>query len=225
MVEKLKSVLKTPKLRSGAKALVLALSLYALPLWVTGALAFLFYFWPVTFSLGFMGTFISLSIVSAVLFGAAPSFITALAAGVVFFLLLGIKNVLFLHRFSLFLLCLGFIVFSSVWGFFSGLVSLPVLAVMIFLAVRDGLAAFTPFPKKASLFAAVSALVVSEMSWAVFYLNIPDHWATVSVILVFIGVIFMTIEYLRGHLFKSEAPFWATALAVVAFAIAIIASF
>jgi len=225
MVEKLKSVLKTPRLKSGAKALLLALSLYLMPLWVSGILAFFFYFWPSAFSFSFLGSFISFFIVASNFSSDGNYILSALVFGGAFFLLIGVKNVLFLHRSPLFLTYLGFIAFLGIWEFFTGTLSLPVLALVIFLVVRDGLKSFTPLPGRTALLSAVSALAVAEISWAIYCLNILDIWASVSVALIFGGILFMIIEYLRGSLFKSNAHFWAVALSVIAFTITLIASF
>lgn len=225
MERKLKSALKNPKLRSGAKAFALALALYFLPLWVAGVLTLVFYFWSPAFSSGFLGSLIALFAVAETFFSAFPSFFAAAVFGAAFFILLGVKNILFFRRPLYFYLFLGFVSSLAVWLFFNGLLSLLVLAFVIFFLVKDALNAFAPFPGRVPLLSVVSAFAVAEIAWAVFYLGIQPFWAAVSVILVFVGILFVIVKYLRGHIFKSNAPFWTVTLAVIAFAIIIIAAF
>jgi hypothetical protein len=229
MAEKLRSVLKIPKLRLGAKAVALALCLYFLPIWAAGILAAAFYFLPTAFSFSFLGTFVSFSVIAGSLYSVSQSIPAALAAGAMFFLLLGVKNVLFVRRPPVFFFLISALIFLALWEFFAGIVSLPILALVVFLFCRDAFSSFTPPPEggsgRTSLLAAVSALLVSELSWAVFYLNIPVWWATIAVFLVFSGVLYVVVKYLRGSLFRSNAPFIATALAIASVSLLILVSF
>lgn len=207
----------------------MALGLYFLPIWAAGILAAALYFLPAAFSFSFLGTFVSFSVLAGSLFSVSQSVPAAIAAGIMFFLLLGVKNVLFVRRSPVFFFLLSALVFLSLWEFFAGIISLPILALSVFLLCRDAFASFTPPPDggsgRTSLLAAVSALLAAELSWAVFYLNIPVWWAAVAVFLVFSGVLYTVVKYLRGSLFKSNAPFMATALAIVSMTILILASF
>ena len=232
MVEKLRSVLKIPKLRSGAKAIAIALSLSFLPLWATAIIAVFFYFFPVAFSINFLGSFISLSLVVGSFFSSGfvlPSGISAIFAGILFYILLGVKNVLFIHRSPAFFTIFPIIVFCSLLGFFSGAVSLPIVALAVFFLSRDALSAFTPgtplLSGRGALLSAVLALLVAELSWSVFYLDASIVWSAIAVFMGFAGSLYAIIKYLKGELFKSNAPYIATALGIVSFTLLILLAF
>jgi hypothetical protein len=177
------------------------------------------------FSFSFIGTFVSLAVLLGSLFSASPTAPIALLSGFLFFLLLGVKNVVMVRRFPVFFSLVYAMSFIAVWGFFSGIISLPVLALIVFLVCRDAFASFTPFPGRTSLLAAIAALFIAEMSWAVFYLNIPVGWASVAVFMAFSGVLYAIVKYLRGALFKSNAPFIATALGIASASLLLLVSF
>jgi hypothetical protein len=232
MVEKLKSVLKIPKLRLGAKAVALALSLYFLPVWTSLVLSSLFYFLPVAFSFSFLGTFISFLVIVGSFFSALPTLpivVSVFLAATLFYFLLGIKNVLFLRRSLIFFALFMEMVFFSFWEFFAGIISLPVLALVIFLLSRDALASFTPSVPPAggriALLSAVLSLLAIQISWAVFYLSISSVWATIAVFMGFSGALYAIIKYLRGELFSSNAPFRAVALAIFSFVLLLLLAF
>jgi len=227
MVEKLKSVLKTPKLRLGAKAFILALALYALPVWMAVLLALILYFRPTTFSLRFLGSLISLLIV----FNAfqdtdilSPIFISILTAGL-FYILLGVKNMAFFYRLPAFFALFAVIVFASLWGFFAGALSLIFAVFIIFLICRDVLYSFMPLSNRSTLLAFISAFIVAQLAWAIFYLSIPVFWSTIAVFLIFAGIFYLIIQHLRGTLFRSEAPFIAVAIMVATLALLIMVVF
>jgi len=207
----------------------LALGLYFLPIWAAGILAAVLYFFPVAFSFNFLGTFVSFSVLVGSLFAVSQSVPAALAAGMMFFFLIGVKNVLFVRRSPIFFFLIASLAFLALWEFFAGIISLPILALAVFLVCRDAFMSFTPTPDggsgRTSLLAAVSALLAAELSWAVFYLNIPVWWAAIAVFLVFSGALYAIVKYLRGSLFKSNAPFIATALAIVSMVLLILVSF
>jgi len=232
MVEKLKSVLKIPKLRSGVKAIVLALALTFLPLWVAGIFAVFFYLFPSAFSMSFLGSFLSLALMVGSFLASGlilPAWLSAVLAAILFYVLLGIKNILFIHRSSAFFAIFPTIVFCSLLGFFEGVVSLPVLALIVFFLSKDAFSVFTPATPpsggRGSLLSAVLALLVAELSWSVFYLDIPVAWATFAVFMGFAGALYAVIKYLKGELFKSNAPYVATALAIISFALLMLAAF
>ncbi len=227
MAEKLKSVLKTPKLRLGAKAFAIALALYALPLWAAVLFAFVLYLRQPAFSMNFLGTFVSLFIVFNAFQSAniLPLVLISALAAVLFYVLLGVKNMAFLHRLTAFFILLAITVFASLWGFFAGALSLLLASFVIFLVCRDALASFTPAPNRSVFLAAVSAFVVAQLSWAIFYLNIPVWLAVTTTALVFAGFFHLIIQHLRGALFRSDAPFLAVAAIITAFAILIMAVF
>lgn len=229
MAGKLKSVLRIPKLRLAAKAVVMALGLYFLPVWAAGILAALLYLVPTAFSFSFIGTFVSLAVLMGSLFSVHPAVFAAVLSGILFFLLLGVKNVVFLHRSPVFFFLCGALTLFGLWEFFSGIVSLPILAMIVFIICRDAFNQFAPSPAggsgRTSLLAAVVALLVAELSWGVFYLNIPVWWASVAVFMVFAGVLNAIVKYLRGTLYKTNAPFWATALAIFSSTILLLVSF
>ncbi|MFA4999331.1 MAG: hypothetical protein WC519_01215 [Parcubacteria group bacterium] len=221
--------MKIPKLRLGVKAAVLIPVLYFLPLWAAGIVTLVFYFWPIAFSVSFLGTFISFATVVGLFFSAYPSFFAAFAIAAAFYLLLGVKTVAFIHRSVIFFFLLAAIVFFSLLGFFTGIIPLLLLAFVVFLICRDALVSFTPAISptggRSSLLAAVSALLVAELAWAVLYLNIPVWWATIAISLVFGGAFYMIIEYLRGKLYRANAHFLATTLAIVGFVVLLLATF
>jgi len=227
MVEKLKSVLKTPKLRLGAKALLLALALYILPVWIAVLLALILYFRPTTFSLKFLGSLISLLIV----FNAfqandilSPIFVSILTA-ILFYILLGVKNMAFFYRLPAFLVLFAIIVFASLWGFFAGALSLVFAIFIIFLICRDALCSFIPLSNRSTLLAFVSAFIVTQLVWAIFYLNISVFWSTTAVFLIFAGIFYLIIQHLRGALFRTEAPFIAVAITIATLATMIMVVF
>ena len=227
MVEKLKSVLKTPKLRLGAKALILALALYTLPMWMAVLLAYILYARHSTLSLNFLGSFISLFIVFNALKATgifSPALISIFIA-VLFYILLGVKNITFRHRLQAFFILLAVIVFASLWGFFVGALSLLLVSAIVLLVCRDALYSFIPLPNRSTLLALISAFVVMQLSWAIFYLNIPIFWSAIAVFLIFASIFHLIIQYLRGELFRSEAPFIAVAIVVASLAMMIMVVF
>ncbi len=227
MVEKLKSVLKTPKLRLGVKALILALALYMLPVWMAVFIAFILYMRHPAFSLNFLGSLISLFIVfnALTIAGAlSPIFISVFIA-VLFYILLGVKNITFRHRLQAFFALLAVIIFTSLWGFFAGALSLLFVSTVVFLVCRDALYSFMPLPNRSFLLALVSAFVVTQLSWAIFYLNIPVFWSVIVVFLIFASVLHLIIQHLRGALFRSDAPFIAVAIVVATLAMMIMVAF
>jgi len=226
-VEKLKSVLKTPKLRLGVKALILALALYVLPVWVAVFIAFIIYIRPSIFSLSFLGSFISLFIVfnsfqaiNVFSLSLMSVFVTAL-----FYLLLGVKNMTIFHRLPAFFALLAVIIFASLWGFFAGALSFILLAFIIFLTCRDALYSFTPSPNRSVLLALISAFIVAQLSWVIFYLNIPVFWSATAVFLIFAGIFHLIIQHLRGTLFRSDAPFLSVAIVIATLAMMIMVAF
>ena len=227
MVEKLKSVFKTPKLRLVAKAFILALALYALPMWVAILLAYILYARHSTLFLNFLGSFISLFIVFSALktIDTLSPILISIFIATLFYILLGVKNITFRHRLQAFFIFLAAIAFISLWGFFTGALSFILLAFIIFLTCRDALYSFTPSPNRSVLLALVSAFVITQLSWAIFYLNIPVWLAVTTTALVFAGFFHLIIQHLRGALFRSDAPFLAVAAIITAFAILIMAVF
>jgi len=226
-VEKLKSVLKTPKLRLGAKALILALALYTLPVWMAVLLALILYFRPTTFSSKFLGSLISLLII----FNAfqdtnilSPIFISILTAGL-FYILLGVKNMTFFYRLPAFFALFAVIIFASLWGFFAGALSLIFAVFIIFLICRDALYSFMPLSNRSTLLAFVSAFIVAQLAWVIFYLNISVFWSAIAVFLIFAGIFYLIIQHLQGKLFRSEAPFIAVAITITTLALMIMVVF
>jgi len=227
MVEKLKSVFKTPKLRLVAKAFILALALYALPMWVAILLAYILYARHSTLFLNFLGSFISLFIVFNALKTTdtlSPILISIFIA-TLFYILLGVKNITFRHRLQAFFALLAVIIFTSLWGFFAGALSLLLVSTVVFLVCRDALYSFIPMPNRSALLALVSAFIVAQLSWAIFYLNIPVFWSTIVVFLIFASVLHLIIQHLRGALFRSDAPFIAVAIVITTLAIMIMVVF
>jgi len=227
MVEKLKSVFKTPKLRLVAKAFILALALYALPMWVAILLAYILYARHSTLFLNFLGSFISLFIVFSALktIDTLSPILISIFIAILFYILLGVKNITFRHRLQAFFIFLAAIAFISLWGFFTGALSFILLAFIIFLTCRDALYSFTPSPNRSALLALVSAFVVTQLSWAIFYLNIPVFWSVIAVFLIFASIFHLIIQHLRGELFRSEAPFIAVAIVIATLAMMIMVAF
>ena len=227
MVEKLKSVLKTPKLRLGAKALILALALYALPIWMAILFAYILYARHSTLSLNFLGSFISLFIVfnALTIAGALSSILISIFIAVLFYILLGVKNITFRHRLQAFFALLAVIIFTSLWGFFAGALSLLLVSAVVFLVCRDALYSFIPMPNRSALLALVSAFIVVQLSWAIFYLNISVFWSAIVVFLIFASIFHLIIQHLRGELFRSEAPFIAVAIVIATLAVMIMVAF
>jgi len=230
MVEKLKLVLKTPKLRLGVKAIILALSLSFLPLWASVVVAIVLYFQPMAFSFSFLGTLISFLIIVITISPLVGEIayviaLSALSLSALFYLILGVKNKIFLNRSLALFTLLAVLISSAIWGFFSGNLSLPVLILLTFLVSRDALVSFAPTSGRATLFAGICSLVVVSISWSVWYLNIPVWLATITVFLPFIGVLYMIVKYFQGELFKSDAPFIAIALAIISYTLWILTAF
>ena len=227
MAEKLKSALKTPKLRLGVKALILAVAIYVLPVWAVVFIAFVLYTRPAVFSLNFLGSFISLFIVFNALnaIGVLSPILISILVAVLFYILLGVKNMALLHRLPAFFALLAIIVFASLWGFFAGAISLLSVFFIVFLICRDALYAFTPSPNRSVLLALVSAFIVAQLAWAIFYLNIPVFWSAMAVFLIFAGIFHLIIQHLRGKLFRSDAPFIAVAITIAVLAMMIMIVF
>ncbi|MFA5052836.1 MAG: hypothetical protein WC565_02160 [Parcubacteria group bacterium] len=235
--------MKTPKLRLGVKAVALALALYFLPVWAAGILAAFLYFWPLTFSFSFVLSFIafllsagSFFIANFSPFSGWPGVIASVIVAALFVLLLGVKNVIFIRRAPFFFVFLGVIIFASLYGFFAGIIHLPILALVVFFFCRDALASFTPASEptewrngwqtgRTGLLAVVSSLLVTELAWAVFYLNLSVIWATVSVFISFSGAFYMIVEYLRGKLYQTNAPFIAVLAVIASFVILLFTAF
>ncbi len=234
MAEKLKLVLKTPKLRLGIKAVIFALSLYLLPLWAALPIALVLYLRPTAFYLNFLGTFASFLFIvfvfsRSLLLNGELVYITALTvffAALLFYAILGVKNMIFIHRYFVLIATFITLISLTVWGFFSGLIPLIALILITLFVSKDALSSFTPAPpRRATFFAAICALSVATLSWAIFYLNISQWWATIIVLLPFIGVLYLSIKYFQGELFKSDAPFIAVALAIISYALLILVVF
>ncbi len=233
MVEKLKLVLKIPKLRLGIKAVIFALALYLLPLWAALPVALALYLRPAAFYLNFLGTFTSFLFIvfvfsRSLLLNGELVYITALIvffAALLFYAILGVKNMLFVHRSYVLFSSYLFLATLSVWGFFSGVIPLIALIPVIFLISKDALASIASAHNRSTFFSAILSLVVATLSWAIFYLNISLWWATIITLLPAIGALYVIVKYFQGELFKSDSPFIAVTLTIISYTLLILVAF
>ncbi|MDD4930835.1 MAG: hypothetical protein PHG66_01615 [Candidatus Colwellbacteria bacterium] len=225
MALKLRSLLKGPKLRSGVKSLVLAVSFSFLPLWAIGVLAFVFYAMPSTFMFEFLGSLIALGMAVAVAEGAIPAVFLAAIAGIFFFVLLGIKGVFLPHRGILHTAFSASIFLTMAYGFFVGTVALPVLSISVFLLLRDRFASFTVLSQRAAAAAAVISLVLSEIAWGVGWLGASHILSTVVVSLFGLSMLTVVHDHLSGDISAKNSIFRGSAIAVLGIAGLIMAAF
>ncbi|MCL5733773.1 MAG: hypothetical protein M1334_03940 [Patescibacteria group bacterium] len=95
MATKLKSALKTIPWSLAAKAVITGCSWLYLPFWIFILVSFYFYFVPLFRPFKFAAIFLSFLVLAFLL---PANWVTALALVVVFFLLLGIKDLVFIER-------------------------------------------------------------------------------------------------------------------------------
>jgi len=217
--------LRDPKLRSGVKALVLVLSFFFFPLWMTGILASLLYFFPASFIGDFFGTLLGLGFVTFSLIGHVPLWAVALVSSAVFFMLLGVKNVYLPKRAVVFSVISGIIFAALAFGVFAHLISLPLFAIVVFLIVREGLRSFTTLSQRANPSAAVISLVLTEVAWVIGWLGISAVSSAIIEIIFAASAGSLIYRHLRGEITDRKALFWSSALAVIGVSLMLLAAF
>ena len=225
MAPGLRSLLKGPKLRSGAKALVLALSFFFLPLWTTGVFAFLFYCLPSAFAPEFFGTVVTLGFVVFSFLSFAPLWVVAIISSLLFFLILGVKNVFLPKRAVIFSFIALSIFIALSFGVFSRFISLPLFAVSVFLVAREGFKAFTTLSQRATVSAAIVTLVLSELAWVMGWFFISPLSAAFIELIFATSVANLIFRHLRGEIATARAIFWSLTLSVIGLAGMLLAAF
>lgn len=198
------SVWTDPKLRSGAKAVALALSLVFLPIWAGAIFGFIIYFFPIAFSFEFLGSFAAFMILAFLLKASSSAVLFAVLSTILFFLLLGIKNVLFLRRKEAFIIFLSLIGILSIYGFFAGFIPLPVVGLLILLSFKDLLRSFTGFPGRHVFLSAVLGLSSIEVLYAVSSLNLSLSASVISSTLILFPLSSAFFFHLKGTLFRPK---------------------
>jgi hypothetical protein len=174
MVEKLKLVWKTPKLKLGAKALILAASFFYLPFWFSALIACLFYFYPALNTEKLLTSFFVSLFLGFVFSGIIPAADFWLIAASIFYLLLGVKDMTFINRKSVYTLLSASIIVATFFGVLSGAISPWLLALLLFLLFREFFSIILPdYPKRARLFAGIFALIGFEIFWICSWFDFP----------------------------------------------------
>jgi hypothetical protein len=175
MAERLKSVWKIPKLRLGVKAACLAASFFYLPFWVSALLACFLYFYPALNTEKLLASFLSslfLGFVFSEIMSAADLW---LVSSVIFYLLLGVKDMVFLNQKSVYGLLFSVLMVAGFFGVLSGAISPWILALLVFILFREFFSIILPsYPKRAKLFAAAMALISFHVFWICSWFDFPQ---------------------------------------------------
>lgn len=202
MEEKLRLAWKDPRSRSGAKALLLALSSVFFSPVVTGIAGFVFYFFPFAFSFEFLGSLIALGIAFFSLQAVFSPVFLAIVLALLFFILLGVKNVFLAKRkegyfaFAL-IVCLGIIT-----AFFAGNLPLIISGIALGLVFKDLFISFTGFPGRQVFLSFVLGFISIEILWAVSYLGLSPFVSVLSSSLLIFPAAVTLFAHLRGNLFR-----------------------
>ncbi|MCL4406294.1 MAG: hypothetical protein M1586_00040 [Patescibacteria group bacterium] len=174
MEEKLKSVWKTPKLKLGVKALILAASFFYLPFWFAALVACVFYFFPALNTEKLITSFLISLFLGFVFSGIVPAADFWLIAGVIFYLLLGVKDMVFINRKFVYGLLFASVMIAAFLGVLAGAVSPWLLALLLLLLFREFFSVMLPdYPKRARLFAGAFTLIGFEIFSTCSWLDLP----------------------------------------------------
>ncbi|MBZ1349000.1 MAG: hypothetical protein KY053_02115, partial [Candidatus Liptonbacteria bacterium] len=214
MVQKLRLLLKTPKLRLVAKSAAALLVSVFLPPWLGLPIFLFFYYYPF-----FPGFFLLFSSVFA--FFLSRGFLTGVFLPdyffeqvfflrylmffiffVVFFLILGLKNYLFTDRKKPYLVFLTLVLFFLFYGVFVGGISLWLAPFLLFFIIRDFLFfLYGELPPKRLIFiSAFLVLIFFQGLWAVLWLNLPALLSALNVLVFCLCLLFVIDAYLKGIL-------------------------
>ncbi len=214
MVQKLRLLLKIPKLRLAGKSAVALLISIFLPLWLGLPVFLLFYYYPFFsgFSLFFSSVFVfflSRFFLTGVFlpdsfFEQIPflRYLLFFAFFAVFFLILGLKNYLFIDRKKSYLIFLALVLFFFFYGIFAGKIGFWLAPFLLFLIMRD----FVFFlygdlsSKRLIFISAFLALIFFEGLWAALWLNLPVLLSTLNVLVFCLCVLFVMDAYFKGTL-------------------------
>ena len=175
MAEKLKSVWKTPKLRLGVKAACLAASFFYLPFWASALLASLFYFYPALNTEKLLASFLSSLFLGFVFSGIMSAADLWLVSAVIFYLLLGVKDMVFLNQKSVYGLLFSVLMIAGFFGVLSGAISPWILALLIFILFREFFWIILPsYPKRARFLAGAMALIAFQIFWICSWFDFPQ---------------------------------------------------
>lgn len=212
MAEKLRLILKRTPWSLVARAVVVSILWLRFPFWLFGFVSLSFYFFPFFRPAAFLLPFVLMLALAAIL---TPNGIAALLLGTIFFLILGIKDLIFIKReqaYKLAIALLLFLVFLNFFAYFENwqrpltfFWSLVMSALFFFLAkgLFDYGGAGVDWKKKLFVLG-MGTLLVWQISFAVLFL--PMHFFSQAVFLLVVAVVFLEIslDYLRGRLGKEK---------------------
>lgn len=175
MAEKLKSVWKIPKLKLGVKALVLGVSFFYLPFWASALIASFFYFYPALNTEKLLTSFLfSLFLGFSFSDGSIPLADFWLVPAFIFYLLLGVKDMVFLNGKAVYVILNASMMIALFFGVFSGVISPWLLPFLLFLLFREFFAMVVPeYPKRAILFGSIFSLISFEIFWIYSWFGLP----------------------------------------------------
>lgn len=220
MLKKLNSVFRNPALRLIPKGLIFAgLLIWLLSIKPVGffsvllflLVSFYFYWRPLFSGRQFLGSFLTLLVVSILalrfLNFTILGIVSGLGLGILFYWLLGIKNLVFAHRSAVYYLLNSFLFFLVFFFFFlidksrSFWFQYLAAGLAVFLLSKEFLSFFiSDFPKRKTLAAAGFSFLVLELLWAVSLL--PIGFLNSSALTLFAVLILMdfVIHHFNGTL-------------------------
>ncbi len=211
--EKIKSAipLRLSLQRLLLKSAIFSLSWFFLPFWLFLIPAFYFYFFPLFNSKQLALPFFLTLLAAAIL---PQNFWFSLFFGILLYLIIGIKNLLFVnrsvhHQFLVFLLL--FLIF---YGFFSGFeswqrwdISLWALGPsLVFLFLVKELADYNSLAGhwQKNLIIGLASFIIWQLSLAIFFLPLNYFYATALLFLVAVLLADILLEYFDGHLARQK---------------------
>lgn len=214
MVGRLKSIIERIPWSSLLKALVVAVAWSVLPFWLFALVALGFYLIPLFRPLSMGLVFLVLLWFAAVL---PPSWLAALAIGTVFYFILGIKDLVFIHRDSAFEFLLYIYALLYAFEFFGGaalfgagtVAGLLAFVVLGFLLVRQGVRSGTATSSTEAgvrsdaelrLFPAVIVLILAELLVALLFVPLNQYFQTLFFFLGAAVLIGLARDYSHGAL-------------------------
>lgn len=210
MAAKLKSILEPVPWLLVAKAIVFSAAWYFLPFWVFLIVASYFYFFPIFQSGKFLASFL---ITVYLAFLNEPNIWLAILLGLVFYLTIGIKDLIFVNRkisytiliFTLFLLfTLTFWKINSFWDS-NLLLKSVLLPIVFFLLTKNYLDEREEFESKRKfLILGLTSLFVWQFALVIIFLPLNRFYS--SLILLAEAMIFLEImpDYLNKNLDKRK---------------------
>ncbi|MCL4437431.1 hypothetical protein M1513_00080 [Patescibacteria group bacterium] len=207
MAIKLKSALKTIPWSLAAKAVITAGSWLLLPFWVFVLVVFYFYFIPLFRPFKFIALFLSFLILAFLL---PVNWAAALALAVVFFLILGIKDLIFIERRTVYeisvllISLLAFISFFSIYSFLDisslkGVVLILILGYFLLRGLIDYLRTGTD-NRAVDLASFVISLIISELLLVLLIMPFDFYSRLALTFLVFILLLDLNIHYFERKL-------------------------